>query len=129
AAAPDMDPADLAEHTGSEDFHDLPVILASVDLRAHLGLDVLAGGRFHHYPDFMDRVSQWLLAVDVLAGAHGCHANDCLGVVRSADDDGINITPVQQPAVVLDKGGLGETPAGGRPPGPRPHPPGGHPFP
>src|SRR5262249_16718879 len=77
----------------------------AVELRALLaaGLKDLIRrpGDAHQGSTLIDGKRQRLLAVDVLAGAHGGQGGERGPVVRRADGDGVDIAPGQQFAEVL----------------------------
>ena len=89
--APDVHFLDLADRLRLDQFHDAPIGVASVNLRAHLrghlgpvvGLADRAG--------FVHRMGHRLLAVHVLAKLHRRHRRQRMVVVRRADDHGVDV--------------------------------------
>ena len=65
-----MDLEHVADGAGLDDFDDLAVVVAAVDLRAELGDELGFAGQVCERTRFANRVGQWLLAQHVLAGAH-----------------------------------------------------------
>ena len=86
-----MDAGDLPDRAGLDDLDHPPVILARVDLRAHLGRQLVVGRRLAHEPDLAHVVGQRLFAVQVLAQPHRAEARRGVDVVRRADDDGVDV--------------------------------------
>ena len=86
---PGMHGEDLADTAGLDELHAGAVFLGGVDLIAHLGADLRLGGLQAELPGFPDGMCERLLAIDVLAEAHGGHGGQGMHVVRRRDGDGI----------------------------------------
>ena len=87
--APDMHFRDVADGLASHQFHDPPVVVSGVDLRAHLGDQILAQGS--HGLGLFHAVGERLFAVAVQPPLHGGHRSGGVGVVRRRNHDGIEI--------------------------------------
>ena len=80
---------DLADAAGLDELHAGAVFLGGMDLVTHLGADLRLGGLQAELTGFPDGVREGLLAIDVLAEAHGGHGGQGMHVVRRRDSDGI----------------------------------------
>ena len=82
---------DCADGTGLDQFHDAAVVVAGVNLNAHLCGDARVVCRFADDPRFVHAVSQRLLAVDVLPELKGRQRGEGVRVLAGADDDGVEV--------------------------------------
>ena len=64
---------------------------AGMPLIAKLGDHLVLAGGLHERADFLDRVGQWLFAINMLVMLHGRHRNNRVGVIGGADDHRVNL--------------------------------------
>ena len=103
--APDMHFRDVADGLASHQFHDPPVVVSGVDLRPHLGDQILAQGC--HGLGLFHAVREWLFAVTVQPPLHGGHRSRGVGMVRRRNHDGIEIEiRLQHLAVIPERCGV-----------------------
>ncbi len=86
AADPDVHLVHRPDGAGLDQLDHPPVIVAGMDLRAHLGRDLGLGRRLADDPRLGDVVGQRLLAVDVLAELQGRQGGEGVGVLGRAHD-------------------------------------------
>ena len=113
-AQPDMDLAHCTNGTALHQFHDTAVVIARVNLRAHLRDQPLFSGYFGHHPGLEYAVGQGFFTVTVLAKLHGQHTGRGVHVVRCANDHGIDLVLhlMEHYTKVSIAFGLGEFPKG-----------------
>ena len=90
-AAPEIDPADLADDAGLDPLHKGLHLAGGVELRAHLGHDALLAGHFGELANLVDIMAQGLLAVDVLAHFDSHHRRHRVQVVRRRDRHSVDV--------------------------------------
>ena len=83
--------AHRADRAGLDQLDDAAVVVAGVDLRAHLRGDLRLGRRLADDAGLPDVVRQRLLAVDVLAELQGRQRGEGVRVLAGADDDGVEL--------------------------------------
>ena len=83
-----------ADRPGLDQLDDPAVVVAGVDLRAHLGGDLGLRGRLADDPGLPDVVRQRLLAIDVLAQLQGGQGGEGVGVLGRAHDDRVELAGV-----------------------------------
>ncbi len=66
-------------------------VLGSGGLHTHLRGNALLPGGFRKQPGFVKSTGEWLSTVNMLAEVHCCHGDDSVGMVRSADDNAIDL--------------------------------------
>ena len=99
---------DRPNRPGLDQFDDASVVVARVDLRAHLGGDLGRGGRLANDPRLPDAVSQRLFAVDVLPQAEGGQRREGVGMLGRAHDDRVELARVVvELAEITASSGLG----------------------
>ena len=80
---------DLADAAGLDELHAGTVLGRGMDLVPHLGADLRLRGLQAELAGFPDGMGEGLLAIDVLAEAHGHHGRQRMHVVRRRDADGV----------------------------------------
>ena len=90
-------------------LNDAAVVVAGVNLRAHLRDALVFGGGFRHLASLGDGVRQRLFAVDVLACLESGQRDNGVVVVGRGDDDRLDVLAVDDAAPVAVEDRLGET--------------------
>ena len=88
---PDMHFVDGTNGSRLDQFHAASVICASVNLRSHLCHHFLLPRDPHQRSNFVNRMSQWLFAIAVLAPIHRFRRDNGVSVVGCRDDNRINL--------------------------------------
>lgn len=94
AADPDVDVGDGADGAGLDEFDDAAVVVAGVDLGAHLGGDAGFGGGFGDDACLVDIAGEGFFAVDVFFAFEGGEGGEGVGVFGGGDDDGVEVEVV-----------------------------------
>ena len=111
-ALPDVHAPDVADRVGLDQFDNAAIVVAGVDLRAHLCDGALHGGPIAHLADFPNVVGQRLLTVGVEPGLQGPNDGDGVCVVGCADDDGVELRLVDHAAIIFELGRARVLPTG-----------------
>ena len=82
--------ANRSNRAALHEFDDATIILARMDLSAHLRRQILLGRQFGQYASFVDRVRQRFLTIGVLAHSQGHGSGRRMGMIRSGDHDGVD---------------------------------------
>ena len=89
--APDVYVADRADRPALNQLDHAAIILAGVNLRAHLRHQIVLSGRIDHRPCLGDGVGQRFLAIAMFTQPHGHQARIDVGMVGRADHHGIDL--------------------------------------
>ena len=93
-ADPDVHVVHRPDRAGLDQLDHAAVVVAGVDLRAHLGRDLGLRRRLADDPGLPDVVRQRLLAVDVLAQLQGRQRGEGVGVLGRAHDHRVELAGV-----------------------------------
>lgn len=91
AIGPDMEFFDLADGAGADDFDGAARAFHGMALLAHLGNNAGFFGFLLHPVHLVDGVGEGFFAVDVEAVLHSGDGGSGVGVIRGADDDGVEV--------------------------------------
>ena len=99
-----MDARHGADLAGLDDLDHAAIVVAGVDLRAHLRDGFLLGGQAAHLPHFVDRMGQRLFAIDVEPAPQRPHDGNGVRVVGRRDDDGVEVLLLVEQLAEVDVG-------------------------
>ena len=109
AAHPHVHARDRADLAGLDDLDDAAIVVAGVDLRAHLRDGLLLGRQVAHLAHFVHRMGQRLLAVHVQPAPQRPHDRNRVRVVGRGDDHGVEVLFLVEHLAKVDVGlGLGK---------------------
>ena len=93
---------DAADRPGLDELRRHAVADVRVDLNAHLRDDLRFAGSRGNLPGLVERMRQWLLAIDVLAAADGRHRDWGMHVIGRRNAHGVDLLlqRVEEPAEV-----------------------------
>jgi len=94
--------ADLAEEAGLHDLDDAAIVVAGVDLRAHLRDDAGLRGGLADDARLLDVVGERLLAVDVLLQLERGQRGKGVRVLGGADEHGVELAGMIEDAAEID---------------------------
>ena len=103
-----VDLADRADRAAFEQFDQPQIAGMLVVLGSHLSCDPFFASQPRDEARFLDGVRKRLLAVNMQAAAEGADSGRGVMVIGGADDDGFEIFPLQQLAIVEELFGLGK---------------------
>src|SRR5262249_7134058 len=87
--APNMHLANRADNTRLDNLDCPPQTIFGAALVAHFGRDTTFFRQLAQQPRFINRLRQWLLAINMFAHFDGHRGDNSVQMVRSRDDDGV----------------------------------------